>query len=186
MFSATCKRPGKYASWERGQVLLELLPVTVLMLTLTFAVIDFSRAIWQLQVVTGLTREGSNLASRNTSLQTSANAVLSDGAVLNLSGKGRVIITSVQNQGSASKPSFVMLGQYVTPSGITAVSRVGVYSSSSKGTQTATLPTAATLVPPPGGTVYVTEVYSSFSPITPLGALVKLTLPSTLYDAAYF
>ena len=37
-------------------------------------------------------------------------------------------------------------------------------------------------------TVYVAEVYYKFVPITPIGKLIKLTLPSPyiLYDAAYF
>lgn len=181
-----CRWRRKHMAGERGQAILELVPVAVLMLTLTFAVIDFSRAIWQLQVVTGLTREGSNLASRNTSLQDSATAVMNDGAILNLATKGKVIITSVENQGSAGKPSFIVTSQYLSPGGINAASKVGVYTGKGKGTEKATLPSTTTTVPQPGGTIYVTEVYCSFLPITPLGAFVKYTMPSTLYDAAYF
>lgn len=54
--SVACKRTRKSAAGERGQAILELLPVVVLLLTLTFAVIDFSRAIWQIETMTGLTR----------------------------------------------------------------------------------------------------------------------------------
>ena len=61
MISLACKRPRKIATCERGQAILELMPVIVLLLTLTFAVIDFGRAIWQLEVMTGLTRESSDI-----------------------------------------------------------------------------------------------------------------------------
>jgi Flp pilus assembly protein TadG len=173
-----CKRPRKTTA-ERGQAILELVPVMVLLLTLTFAVIDFSRAIWQVEVITGLTREGSNLASRNTSLTDSATAVINDGAVLNLASNGNVIITSVQNVGG----SFVITGQYSTGS-LSSVSKVGVYTPT--GTPLATLPVTTPTIPQPGGTIYVTEIFSQFSPITPLGAFVNYALPSTLYDVAYF
>lgn len=178
MASMVCKQKRKMAG-ERGQALIELLPVMVVLLTLTFAVIDFSRAIWQEQVLAGLTREGSNLASRNTTLANSAAAVINDGAVLNLANNGYVIITSVQNISG----SFVITGQYTTGS-ISAVSRVGTYDPTT--TSIAVLPASTPTIPQPGETVYVTEIYSQFSPITPLGAFVSYALPSTLYDIAYF
>jgi TadE-like protein len=186
MTSVARRRPQRNATGERGQALLELLPVMLVLLTLTFAVIDFGRAIWQLQVVTGLTREGSNLASRNTSLIDSAAAVMSDGrAVLN-PANSEVIITSVKNVGSAANPSFVIIDQYPTGN-LLATSKIGTYTGI--GIQTATLPPAPTVaatIPQPGDTIYVTEIFSSFSPITPLGAFVNYTMPSTLYDVAYF
>jgi Flp pilus assembly protein TadG len=180
MTSVTCRRPKKTATGERGQALLELLPVMLVLLTLTLAVIDFGRAIWQLQVVTGLTREGSNLASRNTTLIDSANAVINDGAALNLANRGKVIITSVQNVGGA----FVITDQYPTGT-LSATSKVGTYILNGP-PQTAILPTTTTTIPQPGNTIYVTEIFSSYSPITPLGAFVNYTVPSTLYDVAYF
>ena len=179
-----CKGPAR----ERGQVLLELIPVMTLMLTLIFAVIDFSRAIWQLQVLTSLSREGSNLASRNTSLQVTANALISDGSILNLSTNGKVIITSVENQANNqnAQPKFVMTGQY-SAGNLSVQSNLGTYDSKKgSGANKVSLPSTTTTIPPPGGTVYVTEIYSSYSPITPLGAFVKIAVPSTLYDIAYF
>ena len=51
----------------------------------------------------------------------------------------------------------------------------------------ATLPIETTTVPQPGETVYATEIFMTFSPITPLGALVKYTMPSSLRTyIAYF
>lgn len=192
MASLVRKRSRKIANGERGQALLELWPVVTLLLILAFGVIDLGRAIWQVQVMTGLTREGSNLASRNTSLADSATAVVSDGAVLNLNGKntsgngyGRVIVTSVQNIAG----SCIITGQYSTGT-LAAQSKIGTYSVSPPAT--GVLPTPCTAssttytIPPLNGTVYVTEIFSAYSPITPLGAFINIAMPPTLYDVAYF
>jgi hypothetical protein len=101
--------------------------------------------------------------------------VINDGKVLNLATNGEVIVTAVQNQGG----KLVITAQ--TSSGnYTASSKVG--SGVGNG---ATLPNTGTAIPL-NGTVYVTEVFNQYSPITPLGSYVNLTLPSTLYNAAYF
>jgi len=188
MDSATGKPTRTSRAAECGQVILELLPVVTLMLILIFGVIDFGRAIWEMQVLTSLSREGSNLASRNVSLQDAANAVINDGAVLNLSQNGKIIITSVQNQApnQRAQPQFVITGQYSTGS-LSATSKVGTYNPNPRrGGNQASMPTETPVFPQPNATVYVTEIYSSYSPITPLGAFVKSVVPRTLYDIAYF
>ena len=38
----------------------------------------------------------------------------------------------------------------------------------------------------PGKTVYITEVFYSYQPITPIGSLLGIVMPSTLYEVAYF
>jgi hypothetical protein len=157
------------------------------MLTLAFAIIDFGFLIWQWQVVTTLTREGSNLASRDTTLAGAAAAVISDGSVLNLNSNGKVIITSVQNAGTASASNFVITGQYSMGS-LSASSKIGTYTGS--GTPPATLPALqpgeTAPVPQPGATAFITEIFCQYTPITPLGAFVKYTMPAQLYDVAYF
>lgn len=189
------KRSRKSATGERGQALLEILPVISLLLLLAFGVIECSYAIWQLQVITALTREGSNLASRGAglpcpappaacpapsltqTLQASANSVISDGAALNLATNGEVIVTAVQNLSG----TFKISGQ-VSSGKFNASSRIGT------GVNTAaTLPAAATATPVPvNSTIFITEVFTKHSAITPLGAFVNFTMPTTLYDVAYF
>jgi Flp pilus assembly protein TadG len=191
--SAASKQNHEKAHGQRGQAILELVPVLSLFLILTFGVIDVGRAIWQQETITGLTREGSDVASRITgvtlqvALQNSANAVINDGAALNLSSNGKVILTAVQNEGTPGSPQFKITGQYATGS-LRASSKIGKYNSHGQGNgvNNATLPTETTTIPQPGATLYVTEVFMSYSPITPLGGFVKYTVPSTLYDIAYF
>jgi Flp pilus assembly protein TadG len=185
MALVACKRPRKSATGERGQALLELVPVAMLMIVIAFGVVETSYAIWQYEVIAALTREGSNLASRNTTLPASATAVIHDGLVLKNANSGQmaVIVTAVQNQGG----TFKITGQ-ATAGSLSASSRVGNVVEGS-----AVIPaTAATVTPPPSGSIpldasiYVTEVFTSYSGITPLGAFVKVTMPTTLYDVAYF
>jgi len=195
MALVACKRSRKSANGERGQALLEFLPVIALLLVLAFGVIECSYAIWQLEVITALTREGSNLASRGAglpcpaapaacpppslteTLQASANAVISDGAALNLATNGEVIVTAVQNLSG----TFTISGQ-ITSGNFNASSKIGTGVNA-----VATLPAAATATPiPNNSTIFVTEVFTKHSAITPLGAFVNFTMPTTLYDVAYF
>jgi hypothetical protein len=50
----------------------------------------------------------------------------------------------------------------------------------------ATLPAAARSMFQSGQSIYVAEVFYPFRPLTPVGNLLKVAMPSTLYDAAYF
>ena len=51
---------------------------------------------------------------------------------------------------------------------------------------TASVPSSAAAIVQPGQTIYITEIFYSYQPITPDYDLLKLALPSTLYEAAYF
>jgi len=50
----------------------------------------------------------------------------------------------------------------------------------------ATMPSGASTALNAGQTLYVTEVFYSYTPMTPIGALLKTSLASTLYGVAYF
>ena len=51
---------------------------------------------------------------------------------------------------------------------------------------TATLSLAEQGMLKPGQSIYVSEVFYSYQPVTPIGNFVKIVMPSTLYEAAYF
>lgn len=163
----------KKHSGESGQAMLEYAVSAIVMATLVFGVVDFSRAIYQQQVITNLAAEGANLASRGTALGDSATAVVAD-ADLNLSSHGKVIVTAAQNTG----PNAVTVKGQSSQGSLSASSRVGSVNG------TATLPAGA--IPTNNQTVYVAEVFYSFQPITPIGKLIQTVLPVQLYDAAYY
>jgi Flp pilus assembly protein TadG len=156
--------------------------VVVVLLVLMFGLIDFGRAIYERQVITNITREGSNLAARGRGgspdeiISNAVNAVIASANPLNINTKGRVIISAVQN----SNGIFRVTSQ-VSRGGITATSRVRTGLGSP-----ATMPVTPVPSPQLSQTAYVTEVFYSFVPITPVGRLVRFTFPSQLYDAAYF
>jgi hypothetical protein len=129
-----------------------------------------------MQVMVGLTREGSNLASRGTTLSDSAKAVITGDAPLDLNANGEVIVTSIANVGGSN----IITGQ-ASQGGISRSSKLGAGVGNH-----ATVPPAAAAMLQPGATIYVTEVFYSYRPITPIGNFVKIVMPSTLYEAAYF
>jgi Flp pilus assembly protein TadG len=166
---------------ESGQAILEFATVVVLMTTLVFGLVDISRGIYDVEVITNLSREGSKLASSGTDVPAAAAAIIGQSDLPNFNLQGEVIITAVTNEN----------GQYViteqaTQGGLGQPSKVG----STVGGN-ATLPPAAQSIPLNGQSIFVTEVYYSYVPVTPVGALLKLgggsgILPQYLYDVAYF
>jgi hypothetical protein len=109
-------------------------------------------------------------------LPQSAAAVVAGDAPLNLQGSGEVIVTSVTNINQV----LTITGQ-ASQGGISRTSRIG----SGVGT-VATVPPAAATMLQPGQTVFVTEVFYAYQPVTPIGNMLKTVLPATLYEAAYF
>ena len=159
-----------------AQALVELVFVVLMLTALMFGVIDFGRAIYERQVIAALTREGSNLASRGTPLSNVVSTVIASAAPLNINTKGRVIISEVVRQNGQYR-----VNEQVSRGGISATSKI--HNGTGSG---ATMPTTTMTFPQTGQTIFATEIYYSFTPITPIGKILKITLPSRLYDAAYF
>jgi Flp pilus assembly protein TadG len=166
--TARCRKSAN----ESGQAVLEYAVSALVLATLVFGMIDFSRAIYQQQVITTLTGEGANMASRGTAMSSAVTAVMAD-SDLNLSTNGKVIATAAYNNATAVK-----ITSQVSQGGITATSRIG----SNGGT--ATLPSGA--VPQNNQTIYVVEIFYAYQPITPIGKLIQTVLPVQLYDVAYY
>ncbi len=152
---------------ERGSALVELALCLPMLLILVFGLIDFSQIIFSKQVICGLTRQGSNLASRGTSLPDTLSALSTQGAALHIDTKGRIIVTEVADV--KGKPQIK--DQVESPTGIAVTSEVG----SGVGNP-ANVPSSAKTLLNAGQTIYVTEVYYSYTPVTPIGNFLRTSL----------
>ena len=159
---------------DSGQALIEFALSATILLTLLFGLIDFSRAIYARQVIANLTGEGSSMASRGTTLPDAAAAVVVAGSPLNLSVHGQVIVSSVFNNNGK-----IQLTGQISRGAIGATSLIGRVIGG-----TATVPQA--VVPQANQTIFVTEVFYQYRPITPIGSFLTTILPSQLYDVAYY
>jgi Flp pilus assembly protein TadG len=170
----------KFMARGSGQAAVELALAVSALLVLILGSIDFGRALNQLQIIADLTRQGSNLASRGTSLPQAAAAVISGESGLDLANSGLVVITSVINNNNV----FTISGQ-ASQGKLAKSSRIGT----GVGTNvTSTLPTAAKSSIQSGQTIFITEIFYTFAALTPIGTMTSsaVQMPSTLYNASYF
>lgn len=164
-----------------------LLPMLLIFI---FGIVDFSRALYDAEVVKNLSGEGSSLASRGTTLADTVTTVVGDaGSDLNMGANGCVIVTSVIPTNNAT--TFTITGQAQSSPCNSAGSKFGCIPPPSTCTgQTRSLPpqVANVIFTNPNFTGYITEVYYNFTPVTPIGAFLKNNnlLPAQLYNAAYF
>jgi Flp pilus assembly protein TadG len=170
---------------QSGQALIEFMFVGFILLFLLFGMIDFSRAISTRQTLINLSRESANLAARGTGDTTDAaisNAIaaaIAGAAPLSLTTNGLVIISAVLN----SNGVFLVTNQIeegalsnsapskIAPGGIGSI---------------ATMPPTAVQIPQTNQIAFVSEVYYSYQPVTPIGRLLNFTMTNALYDAAIF
>jgi Flp pilus assembly protein TadG len=186
----------------QGQALVEFAFIVPLLVVLALAVVEVSYALLDQHVVTKLTREGSNLISRNTSLQDAATAMKSmSSRPLDFNNGSRLIFSVLKKGATTGTTNYdkIILYQryeYGTLSGVkSALSTKGsgafrgapefeaVNSDTDASLQLKNLPANLTMVR--GGMLYVTEIYTKHPVITPLDRF-GITVPSTLYSIAYF
>lgn len=186
---------------EAGQSLIEFAMVLPLLLVMGLGVIEGSYALLDQHVVTKLTREGSNLISRDTTLE-DASAALTSMATrpVNFNDNARLIFSVIKKgarvgtnnydkeflyqryeYGSLSAQSVLTTVGSATFGG--APNYVAANADNNTNLQIANLP--ANLVLVRGGLLYVTEVYTRHTLVTPLEHF-GITLPDTLYSVAYF
>jgi Flp pilus assembly protein TadG len=181
-------RRAKRLKDERGNALVEMAICLPVFLILVFALIDFSQRILDQQMMSAISRQGSDLASRTKivngttadplGLQTIVSALVTQGNALNIGTNGRIILTAVSDNTSGS-PQIV--DQQESTTGISVTSSIG-----SGNGNPATMPSAASTALSTGHTLFVTEVFYSYSPMTPIGKFMKTSPAGTLYEAAYF
>lgn len=184
----------------RGQTLVEFAMVLPLVLVLALGVIEVSYALLDQHVVTKLTREGSNLISRDSSLADTGLALRNmSSRPVDFATSARVIfsvIKMVNTVGAANVNREVLYQRYsfgaiaansqLTTAGAGAFGGAPDYlaanSDNDPNLRVTNLPPGLIV---PGGLLYVTEIYSRHPLITPFDRF-GVSVPNTLYSIAYF
>jgi Flp pilus assembly protein TadG len=175
--------PARAIRDRSGQAFVEFVFEVMILAVLLFGLIDVSRFLTTRQTLINVSREGSNLSLRQTSLSNAVAAVIASASPLTIGNtgsgpKGRVIITEVTSINNVNR----ITDQYAQGGLTTVSSKFGTGINTHANMQQA----GVTGIPLPGDKVYITEVYYTFQPITPIGKLVNIALPTQFYDVAYF
>jgi TadE-like protein len=196
------KRLQRRADDDRGQSIIEFAIVLPLLMVLVLGVLDVSYALLDQHVITKLSREGSNLISRDASLLdagTALGAMSTRPVDFGASGRSKVIFSVVRRIATTGAPNFgkdVLYARYEYGS-LSASSRL-----STRGTPTfgpapdftaanADTNTSLQLSNLPanllvnGSSLYITEVYTQHQLLTPLNRF-GVSVPNVLYSIAYF
>jgi hypothetical protein len=186
---------------SEGQSILEFAMMLPLVAVLVLGVVELSWALLDQHVVTKLSREGSNLISRSTSLQDAALAMRTMSTrPVDFSGSTSTLIFSVVLRVAttgASNYNRDILYQRYQYGGLAASSALTTAGSGSFGggpnyqatnpdndtsLQITNLPVSLNVT---GGMLYITEIYTTHTLITPFNRF-GISVPSTLYSIAYF
>lgn len=185
---------------ERGQSMVEMAVILPLLVIVVLGVVEVSYALMDQHVVTKLTREGSNLISRDTALADAASvlkamssrpvdfdthskvifSVIRKGATTGTTNFGKDILYARYEYGALAASSVIQAGggSYGPAPDYQALN-----ADSDAGLQLSGLPPG--LVVGTGSMVYVTEVFTKHELITPFDKF-GVTVPSVLYSIAYF
>jgi len=183
---------------EAGQSLVEFALAMPFICVLVLGVAEVIYALLDQHVATRLAREGSNLISRDVSLQAAATTLSSMSSRPVNFGSSSTVIFSVLKVGATTGSTnygHLILYQRYQYGAIAASSRVSTSGSGAfDGTNTATNADSngglqVTNVPTgtlaPGGMMYITEIFTQHQILTPLDRF-GITVPNMLYSSAYF
>jgi Flp pilus assembly protein TadG len=194
---ATASRLARLRS-SSGQSIVEFAICLPLLLVLTLGVVEVSNALISQHVATKVAREGSNMISRNVRLTDAESALRNmSSSPTSFNTTTKVIFSVLMRSSTGSNNGQLVLYQRRefgnTTLGNSKLNGSGTFPASND--YTATNPNndaglRVTNAPPgiatdPGGMIYVTEVYTRYITITPVGNL-GLPIPSVLYSSAYF
>ena len=186
---------------QRGQSMIEFAMILPLLLVIVLGVVEVSYALIDQHVVTKLTREGSNLISRDLTLKDAAQVLksMSTGPV-DFDSNSKVIFSVIrkgQSTGTANYGVDILYQRYeygaLAASSALQTRGAGDFNNPPEYTATnADSNTALQLVNLPSGLnicngsmIYVTEVFTRHQLITPFDRF-GIAVPDTLYSIAYF
>jgi TadE-like protein len=196
------KKPHHFFTSCRGQSLIEFALILPLALLIVLGVVEVGTMLLDEHVVTRMSREGSNLISRDTSLEMAAEVMTSMSArPVDFSNGSKVIFTVLKKGATTGTANFDRLvlyqraefGNFSGPAPSRVQSSGGAIggppdykaanSDNDAGLRVTGVP--ANLVTVPGGMVYITEIFTRRLRLTPLDRF-GVSVPETLYSIAYF
>jgi Flp pilus assembly protein TadG len=147
--------------------------VTPLLLLFVFGIIEFGSILDSQQAVSYLTREGANIASRGTSLDTVLAVTLRNGESIDLENHGGAVVSRVLVDDGSTE-----IAQQVSSPGYSTASRFGATGDPVTAMEDLTLAD--------GASVFVVEIFYERPMITPIMNFFDGTIPTVLYDRAVF
>jgi Flp pilus assembly protein TadG len=186
----------------RGQSILEITILMPLILVVALGVIEFGYALLDQHVVTKLTREGSNLISRDTTIEDAVTAMRSMSTrPVDFNTRSRAIFSVLKKgstTGTVNYDQVILYQRHEFGSSVGSGSALRMTGSGTFGAapnyvaQNSDTNAGLQILNPPsyldvtrGGLVYVTEIYTTHQLLTPLDRF-GVTAPNTLYSIAYF
>jgi Flp pilus assembly protein TadG len=183
-----------------GQSIVEFAMVLPFMLTLVLGIIEVGYALYENHIIITMAREGSNLISRQSTLDEAETAIVAASAgPVNLSNDGKLIFSVVRLGTGGANLNQAIISQRHVVGTINANSILGnpptsAYNSGPNYTVknpdndlsvrvSGPLPNGLTLTA--GQSFYITEIYTTHEAITPFSKF-GITLPTQLYASAYF
>jgi len=183
---------------QRGQSIVEFAMTLPFILFVALGVVETSQALMQQHITTKMAREGSNMISRETRMVDAGNVLRNMSANPGTFNSDTLVIFSVlllSNSGS-NNGQIVLYQRYSLGNSSLGSSRLnGSGTFNSANDYTAANPNNTTslrvtnapanVIGVPGGLIYVTEVFTRYSTLTPVRN-IGLPIPQTLYSVAYF
>src|SRR5437762_5443817 len=180
---------------EAGQALFEFGLTLPILMALVLGVIEFGYALFQIQLVTSMAREGSNLIARQVTINDAEMALRVISGLVDFDTNSTLVFSVVRLGAGGTNANVPIIVQRHSIGSFAASSVLGDPPQSEyEGSPdynaydpdndpsirvSGALPNGLTLTP--GESVYVTEVFTQRTSIVPF-----LPLPATLRAAAYF
>ncbi len=168
---------------SRGVAFVELALLLPFLVLMVLGVFDYARAIHAKNIVTNMSREGANLASRSgidsTKAQEYMNALAYTAQPIDMHANGEIIISVVKGEGHTGSVVASIDRQYRwLGGGITPASRIGTQNSMAVGLGPISQTNGLDL----GETVYVVEVFYRYRSLF----FGYLGLDKVMYSMAVF
>lgn len=159
---------------RRGQALVEFALLVPVLLLLLCGVIEIGRMLETNHIMSALTREGANLASRGATMQEALNILRTNQQASGLGNVGGAVV------------SRLVVDQNGVPKVEAQISTLGYENASMVAPQDSVAHAYTTSGLTNGYRYYVVELFIPYTPITPLSNFMAGFIPESLYDRSLF